>query len=389
VVCPEHAIIAGDISDPNTEISRLLATQQVHVRKPEQGTLPKLFYISAEEVSLVPNLAAQDQGRLWSDWPDHGPGDWRGPIQIGNGRMAEAMVQSARPRETYNTPHKIPWHWQVPAYLTTKAIGSGIFAIAATGLALGFLPPIALFTTIAAFMALLLIGLTTALLVWDLDRPERFWTILIRPQWRSWLARGAFILIGFSLVAGLFFLGHLLRFPAQANWLIWPGVILAVLSAIYTAFLFAQAEGRDLWQSSSLPFHLFIQALMAGAAGLLIAGLFFDPGMERVSILGWILGLSLAANLFITVAGEFGLPHASHVAATAAHLITHGKYRPFYLFSLTAGLILPLVLTALALAFLSGGAALALLAAAGALSIVGLFTYEWAFVMAPQDVPNN
>jgi hypothetical protein len=23
------------------------------------------------------------------------------------------------------------------------------------------------------------------------------------------------------------------------------------------------------------------------------------------------------------------------------------------------------------------------------LSLVGLFTYEWAFVMAPQEVPNN
>lgn len=351
--------------------------------------MPKLFYISAEEVSIVPNMADQDQGRLWSDWPDHGQGDWRGPIQIGNGRMAEAMVQSSRPRETYNTPHKIPWHWQVPAYLTTKAIGSGAFAIAATGLALGFLPLTPLFTTVAGFIALLFIGLTTGLLVWDLDRPERFWTILIRPQWKSWLARGAFILIGFSLVAGLFFLGHLLGLPAPANWLIWPGVILAVLSAVYTAFLFAQAEGRDLWQSSLLPWHLLVQAVMAGAAGLLIAGLVFDPGAEGAGLTGLILGVSLAANLFITVAGEFGIPHASHVAATAAHLITHGKYRPFYLFSLVGGMILPLALIVLALTALTGFAALFLLAGAGVLSIAGLFAYEWAFVMAPQDVPNN
>jgi Fe-S-cluster-containing dehydrogenase component/formate-dependent nitrite reductase membrane component NrfD len=389
VVCPEHAIVAGDISDPGSEISRLLATQQVQVRKPEQGTMPKVFYISAEEISIVPNLAAQDQGRLWSEWPDHGHGDWRGPIQTGNGRMAEALMNSSNPRETYNTPHKIPWHWQVPAYLTTKAIGSGIFAIAAMGLSFGLFPQIPLFTTIAAFIALLFIGLTTLLLVWDLDRPERFWTILVRPQWKSWLARGAFILIGFSLIGGLFFLGHLLGFTALANWLIWPGVILALLSAIYTAFLFAQAEGRDLWQSSLLPWHLLVQAVMAGTAGLLIASLFFDPGSEGMTILGWILGSSLVVNLFITVAGEFGLPHASQTAATAAHLITHGKFRGFYLFSLAAGLILPLVLTVLALAFLTAPVSLFLLAGAGALSIAGLFTYEWVFVMAPQAVPNN
>jgi hypothetical protein len=29
------------------------------------------------------------------------------------------------------------------------------------------------------------------------------------------------------------------------------------------------------------------------------------------------------------------------------------------------------------------------LAVAGVLSLVGLFVYEWAFVMAPQEVPNN
>jgi Fe-S-cluster-containing dehydrogenase component/formate-dependent nitrite reductase membrane component NrfD len=389
VVCPEHAIIAGDISDPNSEISRLLATQEVQVRKPEQATMPKLFYISAEQVSIVPNMAAQDQGRLWADWPDHGQGDWRGPIQIGNGRMAGAMMSSTNPRETYNTPHKIPWHWQVPAYLTTKAIGSGIFAVAALGLAFGFFPQSPLFTTVAAFIALLFTGLTTALLVWDLDRPERFWTILIRPQWRSWLARGAFILIGFSGAAGLFFLGHLFNFSTQANWLIWPGILLAVLSAIYTAFLFAQAEGRDLWQSTLLPWHLLIQAVMVGAASLLIAGLFFNLENERLAILGWVFGASLVVNFFIIVAGEFGLPHASQVAATAAHMITHGKYRGFYLFSLGIGLILPFGLTALALLILPGPAALFLLAVAGCLSIAGLFAYEWAFVMAPQDVPNN
>jgi formate-dependent nitrite reductase membrane component NrfD len=235
----------------------------------------------------------------------------------------------------------------------------------------------------------LFIGLTTGLLVWDLDRPERFWTILVRPQWKSWLARGAFILIGFSLVGGLFFLGHALGFPALANGLIWPGLVLAVLSAIYTAFLFAQAEGRDLWQSPLLPWHLLVQAVMVGAGGLLIAGLFFAPGSERVAVLGWILGASLAANLFITVAGEFGLPHASQVAAVAAHLITHGKYRRIYRFSLGAGLVLPLGLVALALSSPGGPAASLLLAGAGALAIAGLFAYEWAFVMAPQDVPNN
>lgn len=54
VVCPEHAIIAGDMNDPMSEISRTLARQDVTVRKPEQGTAPKLFYIEGNDVVMHP-----------------------------------------------------------------------------------------------------------------------------------------------------------------------------------------------------------------------------------------------------------------------------------------------------------------------------------------------
>jgi Fe-S-cluster-containing dehydrogenase component/formate-dependent nitrite reductase membrane component NrfD len=385
VVCPEHAILAGDLDNPNSEIARAIATQPVRARKPEQGTRPKLFYIDAEETSIVPMLATQSQGMLWADWPDHGQGDWRGPIQIGDGtqRVAGALMNSAgAPRETYTVPHKIPWHWQVPAYLVAKSIGAGTFIVAALGLAAGLFPATPLFTTVAAFLSLLFIGLNTGFLVWDLDRPDRFWTILIRPQWRSWLARGAFILIGFSGVSGLYLLGYLLNRGPLANWLIWPGLVLAILSATYTAFLFAQAEGRDLWQSTLLPWHMFVQAVMAGAAALLIAGPFFNAAPETAQLLAWTLSLSLLVNLLITLS-EFAVAHATNVATAAARLMTHGRYRNHYWGSLIVGLALPLVLTVFA------GALPAALALAGALSLVGLFLYEWAFVMAPQDVPNS
>jgi Fe-S-cluster-containing dehydrogenase component/formate-dependent nitrite reductase membrane component NrfD len=384
IVCPEHAILAGDLDDPRSEIARALATQPVRVRKPEQGTQPKLFYVDAEEAAVVPTVARQDGGMLWADWPDHGAGDWRGPIHIGEGNMAGALVRSAAaPRETYNVPHRVPWHWQVPAYLVAKSVGAGAFIVAAAGVALGLLPATPLFTTVAAFMALLFIGLNTGLLVWDLDRPDRFWTILVRPQWKSWLARGAFILIGFSGVGGLFFLAHLLGYAWMVQWLTWPGVALAVLGAVYTAFLFAQAEGRDLWQSTLLPWHLFVQAVMAGAAALLILAAFTGTTPGAVRVLAWTFGLSLLVNLLLTVGGEFAIPHASQAAAAAAHLITHGRYAYHYWGSVACGLALPLAMVVFA------ASSPAALAVAGLLSLAGLLAYEWAFVMAPQEVPNN
>ena len=41
-------------------------------------------------------------------------------------------------------------------------------------------------------------------------------------------------------------------------------------TAGYTAFLFGQCEGRDLWQSTMLPLHLIVQAAMAGTALMLV-----------------------------------------------------------------------------------------------------------------------
>jgi Fe-S-cluster-containing dehydrogenase component/formate-dependent nitrite reductase membrane component NrfD len=395
VVCPEHAIIAGDLEDPNSELTRLVATQQVRVRKPEQNTLPKLFYIDAEEVAINPLAAEHSDSLLWAELPQEGTSDWRGPIQIGQGKMATAMLRSAiPPRETYNVPHRIPWHWQVPAYLTTKAIGAGMFMVAALGLISGWLPQTPMFTSIMSFLALLFIGITTGLLVWDLDRPERFWTILIRPQWKSWLARGTFVLIGFTIFAGLFFLGYVaqqlglfVQGGGLANWLLLPGVLLAGLSATYTAFLFAQAEGRDLWQSSLLPWHLFVQAIMAGTAALIVITAFLNADGNTTRFLAVTLAASLLVNLFITIGGEFAVLHVSTAATTAAHMITHGKYRRHYQIGIWVGLVLPLLLTSLA--FLTPQFSVWSLALAGILSIVGLFAYEWAFVMAPQEIPNN
>jgi formate-dependent nitrite reductase membrane component NrfD/ferredoxin len=445
VVCPEAAIISGDLDDPDSTISRLIAREPVSVRKPEQGTAPKLFYIDVAEVTLTPTVAhmhetffwadvATDQARALADvrsrqreviplesadptfQPSNVPTFQRlttygTPIRtpreqgmgagasalLAGGRVAGQMVQTA-----YNAQHNIPWHWPVPAYLVTKSIGSGTFLAVALAAGLGLATLDGLFTAAALSVALLLIGITTGLLVYDLEKPRMFITILTRPQWRSWLTRGAFALIAFAVVAGLWFvieaggvvglvgpaLVTTLRVP-----LAWIGFPLALLAAIYTAFLFAQAEGRDLWQSPLLPVHLAIQAFMAGAGMLFIlgsagalAGLPLPPGMP--ALLAWLFGVSLALDLFVTLVGEFGIPHASEIAARAAYAISHGRYRRwFWGGSVMFGHILPLALLLLAVALPDSG--LPALALAGLAAIIGLYAFEYAFVMAPQEIPNS
>jgi formate-dependent nitrite reductase membrane component NrfD len=243
----------------------------------------------------------------------------------------------------------------------------------------------------SASLAFLLI--TTALLVFDLERPERFLRIIFRPQWKSWLVRGAYILIGFSTLVGVWWAAEvavavgILDAALVASLrpaLLWLGLPLAVGTAVYTAFLFGQAEGRDLWQSPLLPAHLLIQAVMSGAAFVSLLGLFLDVDPAFVSLARTTLIISIGVDLVVTVFGEFGMPHASETAAAAAHEITHGRYKNMYWFgNLAAGHVLPLALLLLISpsSLVSG--------IAGVCVIIGLYLYEHAFVMAPQDIPNS
>lgn len=439
VVCPEHAIIAGDLDDPLSEISKMLAENQVTVRKPEQGTAPKLFYVDGEEANLTPTAVNRTpESFAWADVIDPHGGNghstqdppftlpvvskqtrnkkpetrnrnlgetqiaWNsgtpirtaqpqgvpagGPIVIGEGRMAEQMVQVA-----YNAQHKIPWHWPVPAYLVTKGIASGIFLILALGYILQLNAFDAMSYVAAGLTSLVFTVITTVLLVYDLERPERFLRILFRPQWKSWLARGAYLLVGFSIVSGAWwvleagaFWGFIPTGIADAgrDALLWLGIPLAIGAAIYTAFLFGQAEGRDLWQSTLLPFHLFVQALVSGSAALLILGAFFSMEVDIIQLGRIVFIVSLVVDLAVTAFGEFGMPHASEAAAKAAHEITKGRYRRHYwIGAIGFGHVAPLALIAIGMPWLG--------ALAGLSALVGLYLYEYAFVMAPQEIPNS
>jgi Fe-S-cluster-containing dehydrogenase component len=246
-VCPEHAIIAGDMTDPNSEIAQLLARFPVQVRKPEKGTKPKLHYIEADEASLVPTAAPADGRSMWGRGeyvntdgapaePTSLPSDTRTSLPI--------VGVEAAPRRAYDVRPRAPaWGWEVVAYTWTKAIATGSFlAVAADRLLVGS----AAASRIAVAMgviALIFLGFTAGLLVADLKQPKRFLYVLLRPQWRSWLVRGAYGLTAFGGLLTVWLIATLAGASDFADILLWPGAALAVFSAVYTAFLFAQAKG--------------------------------------------------------------------------------------------------------------------------------------------------
>jgi hypothetical protein len=141
---------------------------------------------------------------------------------------------------------------------------------------------------------------------------------------------------------------------------------------VYTAYLFAQSKARDLWQNPLLPPHMAVQAVLAGAAALVVAG---AGNGSAADALGWTLAGACAAHLLM-VAGEVTLSHPTAHAHLAAREMTSGRYSRFFRTGavlVATGLLCPL------------GGPVAVLAALGALT--GLLAHEHAYVQAGQSVP--
>lgn len=358
IVCPVQAIVAGDLDAPASRIARLVATEQVQVRKAEQGTRPKVFYVGADTANLTPSLQAPAGTYLWGE---------RLPEEVSLVRMLAAQSgDGGAPglsRSVYDVPHMPrPWGWKVSTYLWTKSVAAGALLVAA------FLPPGALADVIAPLLSLLFLALTTALLVFDLKRPERFLYILFRPNWRSWLVWGAWILIAFGGVGGLWLLVVIAGRQDLLSVVTPPALLLALAAAGYSAFLFGQAEGRDFWQGALTLPHLIVAAVLAGSAALLVMSL---------------LLLALLAHGVLLLIELFG-PHSSHDASAAARLLTVGSLRGrLWGGVFVGGIVAPMVIIVAADLWSS-----AFLTALGALlALGGLWLWEDLWVRAGQSVP--
>jgi formate-dependent nitrite reductase membrane component NrfD len=262
-----------------------------------------------------------------------------------------------------------------------------VLAVPAIAMALGRLSGNRVRDIALATVALLFTALTTVLLVWDLDHKERFLRVVFTPQSKSWLARGAFVLLAYGGLCGVFWLGAVAGFSAVTELLLWPTVLAGFCAAAYTAFLFGQCEGRDLWQTPLLPAHLIVQALLCGSAVLALLPYAIGGSAQALSIAVPILVISLGLHLLMLL-GEVAMPHTTDNERYGARLMTHGPFaRAFWGGAVVLGGIVPLLLLLIVPLFAAPNRIAA--GVASVLALAGVLIFEWCFVMAGQSVPNS
>jgi formate-dependent nitrite reductase membrane component NrfD len=233
-------------------------------------------------------------------------------------------------------------------YLWTKSIGAGVVMVAALLGRIGLA---------VSAIGLAFTVITTALLVFDLKRPERFWYLLVKPNFRSWLVWGGYVLGLFATYCTVAW--------ALPHWTHAFGIALGALTAGYSAFLFNQAEGRDFWQSPMLLWHLIVEAAVCGSAALLLLG-------ERGPLLTGILAAGLAlTGLFIM--GELLERHGNADVRKASLVLL--RRRSFWIVVVALGIVAPLGLLALGVP-----------AAAAVLALAGALEYGRLWIVAGQSV---
>ncbi|MEF8914622.1 4Fe-4S dicluster domain-containing protein [Natronomonas sp.] len=452
-VCPEDAIIAGDMENNDTEIAETISRQEVQARKPEKGTEPKLFYVDGDEASTTPGTTGRADHYMWSDAPHQteiqggeredfdlqraaeslaesnvsfdesaadGPradggcacggncqcqrddddstiasdggvaagsathdtaGDSGGSERTGRSRTERAyelLHEEAERVYDVGEDHYKSWGWEVYAYTWTKSISAGVFLLPALLMAFGLIEPSTTLVGISSAISMVFLGLTGVLLIADLEQPARFHWVLLRPNWKSWLVKGAYIITAFGGFLALMVAGWVLGLDVIVNpAVLLVGSALATATAVYTAFLFSQSKGRDLWQSPAMPIHMFTQAVVAGGAATALLGLGgFDGlvGPSRLVLAGGLLTHT------VLVASEILTPHQTADAEEAAARITRGEFaRPFWLGAIGVGIAVPLVI-------LAASGISAAIAGAGLLALAGLFAFEYCWITAPQTI---
>jgi Fe-S-cluster-containing dehydrogenase component len=362
-VCPVGAIIPGDFDDPASNVSLLRRAQVLSSRRPEQGTGPNVLYIGASAVSLQPGSAEKPRSYIWSERRNTRPEAW--PTEVATEPDA---------REVLNADHKVEWRWTVALYLLTKGIAAGAAMIAPFFALFGASLTWWLPETVCLFFTLV----TVFLLVEDLAKPMHFYKLFTRPNWDSWLVKGGIVLTAFALLSAAILVIRLIGQTGLIGPIRWLNAGVAVLVAGYTAFLFKQCKGRDLWEADGLLWHLLAQSLTAGAAFFLLMGM-GGPVTVGALVIG---ALALGALHF--------LPHKERDKTDnflqAQGFLSDARVGGVAVASDIAWILPFFAVSALVLHLLAPDMRTVLAIPAGAI-LFYLFVYERAFVRAGQLPP--
>jgi len=287
---------------------------------------------------------------------------------------------------------ELTWSWPIASYLFLGGLGGGIAIISAV--ADLFLDVGSVFA-MGPFIAAVLIGLGTMLLVFELGKPFRFWRVVVTKKVAE-MTVGAWmltLLMVSGLIYGSFWLELLpwygTEIPRQV--FAWICLILGIGVSLYTGVFLGTMKSRPFWNGPTLPVLFLITSLSTGIAALLLTTNFWPwggntsqvadamPTLGAASIVLLVFEL-IVLLLYVIIMRTSVAVYASQQAAS---WLNGGRVLPFWGGVVLAGIILPIVLYSLQ----TTGAAIAaaLLVLAGGAILRFLVVYTEKRIMLPGE----
>jgi len=326
--CIADALQFGDLDDPSSNVSRLLA-EHAHGRMHEEiGTAPAFYYLHGRRSEAADRDAAAQVGAA--------------PAIRAKGVQPSQQTQ---------------WDWRAAANFVCGGAGAGLFAFVALAALSG--------VQVAApgLCALMLVAVGLFLVWLEIGRPWRIVNVLLHPQ-QSWMTREA--------AAAAVFLA--LAVPSQ-----WVGsaALTAIAGAAGLAFLYCQArilkaaKGIPAWRSRRIV-PLIVTSGLAEGAGLFLTAAALLPAYApvlRPAVAAFVLLIAIRAlawRAYRRALAASGAPTRTLeiIAASAWSMTLFGMLAPLAL-ALAAHLLpgaqVPLLMLAGLSACLAGSACKVLL----------------------------
>jgi len=334
IVCPTEAIVFGDLDDPTSPISALRQNGAVQPRA-ELKTEPQLAYVGVNDVVLEADRTSERPSAIMTS-------PWNGSA---NGSAPAA--ETAEAHDVYNVSHQAPWHSLVAAYMGTKAIATGVLLLGALAIGSGY-------------------------------EPERETIALAAPAI-------ALLFLTFGALSTLWLVLEIAGAEDAARVVAWASVPVSLATAGYTAWLFWQAPGRELWRTRAFLPQLLAQTVVAGASvwAFVLAVSGAERELQEALVIALLGGLAVSA---LATAREFSRSGTTHLRR-ARSLALRGALAPaFWLGAVLAGHLAP---AALAVAYVAADGPAALLVAAGVLALIGQTAQDEVWLRAGQAVSQS
>lgn len=230
-----------------------------------------------------------------------------------------------------------------------------------------------------------------------LGRPARFLRLFLRPK-SSWVSRG-FIAMIFLIVFGFAYLAPYLAPMVGMQWTLWSmtdtlgtlflgiAIVAAFIVMIYDGFVLNSCKSISSWHTMLLPVMFFIYSIAGGVAMSALLTM-FDPGSLSIEDIVTMDTFLLSAMFAMVVFYIMNLYSSDLTGKESLRRLMMSRTAIFFIgLALVAGLLIPLLLTALHQMEGLGTLAAYLLAISAILELAGDLSVRHSILKAGLHAP--